>query len=74
MVLCASLSRMEDFVEIRLWDEERMLSEAFLPFECGLPSYDTLNDVINVLEAELFKSCFTSWVEAKDGDSGRPRY
>ena len=41
----------------------------FLPFERGLPSHDTLNDVINALDPDLFKSCFTSWVETlRDGD------
>ena len=48
LVLCATLSGMEDFVEIRLWGEERMgFLRRFLPFERGLPSHDTLNDVIN---------------------------
>lgn len=70
LVLCATLSGMEDFVEIRLWGEERMdFLRRFLPFERGLPSHDTLNDVINALDPDLFKSCFTSWVEAlRDGD------
>lgn len=70
LVLCATLSGMEDFVEIRLWGEERMdFLRRFLPFERGLPSHDTLNDVINALDPDLFKSCFTSWVETlRDGD------
>jgi hypothetical protein len=61
LVLCATLSGMEDFVEIRLWGDERLgFLRRFLPFERGLPSHDTLNDVIN----DLFKACFASWVEA----------
>lgn len=41
----------------------------FLAFERGLPSHDTLNDVINALDADLFKACFTAWVEAlRDND------
>jgi predicted transposase YbfD/YdcC len=36
----------------------------FLPFERGLPSHDMLNDVISALDGELFKACFTRWVEA----------
>lgn len=70
LVLSATLSGMEDFVEIRLWGEERMdFLRRFLPYERGLPSHDTLNDVINGLDAELFKACFASWVEAlRDGD------
>ena len=56
LVLCATLSGMEDFVEIRLWGEQRLdFLRRFLPYERGLPSHDTLNDVINGLDAELFK-------------------
>ena len=36
----------------------------FLPYERGIPAHDTLNDVINGLDAELFKTCFANWVEA----------
>ena len=55
---------MEDFVEIRLWGEERMdFLRRFLPYERGLPSHDTVNDVINGLDADLFKACFASWVK-----------
>lgn len=70
LVLAATLSGMEDFVEIRLWGEERMdFLRRFLPYERGLPSHDTLNDVMNALDGDLFKACFASWVEAlKDGD------
>ena len=69
LVLCATMSGMEDFVEIRLWGRERMdFLRRFLPYKRGLPSHDTLNDVMNALDAELFKACFTAWVEAlRDG-------
>lgn len=64
LVLCATLSGMEDFVEIRLWGEQRLdFLRRFLPYERGLPSHDTLNDVINALDADLFKTCFLNWVE-----------
>src|SRR6202789_1467552 len=65
LVLCATLSGMEDFVEIRLWGQQRLdFLRRFLPYERGLPAHDTLNDVINGLDAELFKTCFANWVEA----------
>jgi predicted transposase YbfD/YdcC len=64
LVLCATLSGMEDFVEICLWGEERVdFLRRFLPYERGIPAHDTLNDVINGLDAELFKTCFSTWVE-----------
>ena len=56
---------MEDFVEIALWGEERLdFLRRFLPYEQGIPAHDTLNDVINALDPELFKTCFSAWVEA----------
>lgn len=65
LVLCATLSGMEDFVEIRLWGELRLeFLRRFLPYDRGVPAHDTLNDVINALDPELFKQCFTAWVES----------
>jgi predicted transposase YbfD/YdcC len=65
LVLCATLSGMEDFVEVRLWGNQRLeFLRRFLPYERGLPSHDTLNDVINALDGERFKTCFTSWVDS----------
>jgi predicted transposase YbfD/YdcC len=64
VVLCATLSGMEDFVEIKLWGEQRIdFLRRFLPYDRGLPSHDTLNDVMNALEPGMFKTCFTAWVE-----------
>ena len=34
-----------------------------LPFKAGVPSHDTLNDVINAVDGALFAQCFTAWVE-----------
>ncbi len=28
----------------------------------GIPSHDTLNDILNAIDAELFAACFTEWV------------
>ena len=70
LVLCGTLSGMEDFVEIRLWGKERLdFLRRFLAYENGIPSHDTLGDVINALDPELFKSCFLAWVEGlRDGE------
>lgn len=65
LVLCATLSGMEDFVEISLWGEQRLdFLRRFFPYERGIPAHDTLNDVINGLDPDLFKTCFANWVEA----------
>lgn len=70
LVLCATLCGMDDFVETKLWGEQRLpFLRRFLPYERGIPAHDTLNDVINGLDADLFKTCFAGWVEAlRDGD------
>jgi predicted transposase YbfD/YdcC len=64
VVLCGTLAGAEDFVEIRRWGQ---MHEAFLrgllPFEAGIPSHDTLNDVLNAVDGTLFAQCFTAWVE-----------
>ncbi len=64
LVLCATLTGMEDFVEIKLWGEQRIgFLRRFLSYDRGIPSHDTLNDVMNALDPGLFKACFTAWVE-----------
>jgi predicted transposase YbfD/YdcC len=64
LVLCATLAGAEDFVEARLWGVKNLdFLRRFLPFKDGLPSHDTLNDVINALDPALFKTCFVTWVE-----------
>jgi len=52
------------FVEARLWGVRNLaFLRRLLPFKDGLPSHDTLNDVINALDPALFKTCFGTWVE-----------
>ena len=64
LLLCATLAGADDFVEMALWGERHL---AFLrrlrPFVHGIPSHDTLGEVIRALDPELFKNCFASWVE-----------
>ena len=51
-------------VEINLWGRERLdFLRRFLPFEHGVPSHDTLNDIVNAMDGKVFQDCFTSWVE-----------
>ena len=50
IVLCATMAGAEDFVQIELWANRKLdFLRRFLPFEKGIPSHDTLNDVINAL-------------------------
>ena len=64
VVLCGTVAGAEDFVEIRRWGEmHQEFLRRLLPFNAGVPSHDTLNDVINAIDGGLFAQCFTAWVE-----------
>ncbi len=64
VVLCATLAGAEDFVEIRRWGQmHQEFLRRLLPFKAGVPSHNTLNDVINALDGALFAECFTASVE-----------
>lgn len=64
LVLCGTLAGAEDFVEIRRWGQMHQdFLRRLLPYEAGVPSHDTLNDVINALDGALFAQCFSAWVE-----------
>lgn len=63
IVLAGVMSGADDFVEISLWARRKLgWLRRFLPFEHGVPSHDTLNDVMNALPNDLFAECFTKWV------------
>jgi predicted transposase YbfD/YdcC len=64
VVLCGTIAGAENFVEIERWANRKVaFLRRLLPFERGVPSHDTLNDVMNALPATLFAECFTAWVE-----------
>ena len=64
LVLGATLAGAEDFVEVRLWGVKNLdFLRRFLPFNDGLPSHDTLNDVITALDPALFETCCVAWVD-----------
>src|SRR4051812_13566502 len=56
LVLWATLAGANDFVAVRLWGEQALpFLRRLLPYEDGLPSHDTLTDVMNALDPELFR-------------------
>lgn len=64
VVLCGTLAGAEDFVEIKRWGQmHQAFLRRLLPFKAGVPSHDTLNDVMNAIDGALFAQCFTAWVE-----------
>ena len=69
VVLCATLAGAEDFVEIGQWGDMKIdFLRRMLPFARGIPSHDTLNDVMNALPGDLFGQVFTAWVEGLRAD------
>lgn len=63
VVLCSTLSGCDDFVEMAAWGRQHLgFLRGFAPFAHGVPSHDTLNDVINALDADLFEECFAAWI------------
>jgi predicted transposase YbfD/YdcC len=70
LLLCATISGADDFVEITLWGEERLdFLRRFQLYEHGIPSHDTLCDVVAAIDPEMFKACFLAWVEGLRGDT-----
>src|SRR4051812_44850023 len=64
LLLCATLAGADDLAGIELWGGEHLaFLRRFLPYEHGVPSHDTLGAVLAVLDPELFRRCFTAWVE-----------
>lgn len=64
LVLCATVAGAEDFVEVARWGRSKIgFLRRFLPYARGIPSHDTLCDVISALDPSLFKEAFTAWVE-----------
>ena len=50
VILCGTMAGAEDFVEIERWANRKLdFLRRLLPFERGIPSHDTFNDVMNAL-------------------------
>src|SRR5271163_1654192 len=65
IVLCGTMAGAEDFADIERWARRKLdFLKRFAPLARGVPSHDTLNDVMNALPAKLFSECFTRWVES----------
>jgi predicted transposase YbfD/YdcC len=64
VVLCGTMAGAENVVEIERWGRRKLpFLRRLAPFARGIPSHDTLNDVLNALPARLFSECFVAWVE-----------
>lgn len=65
LVLAATASGADDFVEMAQWGEMQLdFLRRFYLYERGIPSHDTLNDVMNAMDHQLFESLFVDWVNS----------
>jgi predicted transposase YbfD/YdcC len=65
LLLGATLAGADDFIEMELWGNEQLaFLRRLLPYQHGIPSHDTLGEVVAALDPALFKGCFMSWVES----------
>ena len=65
IVLCAVLSGIEDWVGMEEFAEEKEAwLRGFLELPNGIPSHDTLSDVLGRIDPEAFQYAFLQWVQA----------
>jgi predicted transposase YbfD/YdcC len=68
LCLLAVLAGAESVVDIALFGcKKRELLRRFRPFKDGTPAHHHLGDILAVLDAEQFQSCFVAWVAALIG-------
>lgn len=62
--VCAVLSGFEEWDEVVDFGEEKLnWLRKYLPYEHGIPSHDTMNRVISLVDDRAFERCFIDWVE-----------
>ena len=65
IVLCAVLSGVEDWVGMEAFAEEKEAwLRGFLELPRGIPSHDTLSDVLGRIDPVAFRAAFTAWATA----------
>ena len=65
IVLCAVLSGVEDWVGMETFAQEREAwLRGFLELPNGMPSHDTLSDVLGRIDPMAFRAAFTAWATA----------
>lgn len=65
IALCAVLSEVEDWVGMEVFAQEKEAwLRRFLSLPNGIPSHDTLSDVMGRIDPDAFAKAFTQWVQA----------
>jgi hypothetical protein len=65
-VVCATIANCDDYDEIVDWSNANLaFLRGFSEFYHGIPDVDWLRSVMNRLDLDLFRACFSSWVAAR---------
>jgi len=65
IALAGCLAGADNMVEMAGWARLNLEAlRSIRPFARGVPSHDTLNDVINALDPGTFEECFEAWIGA----------
>jgi predicted transposase YbfD/YdcC len=65
VVVCGALAGPQNVVEIVQWARAKLTFwQRLMPLFRGVPSHDTLGDVLNALDASTFSECFVAWAES----------
>jgi hypothetical protein len=63
IVLAGCLAGADNMVETAGWARLNLEAlRSIRPFARGVPSHDTLNDVVNALDPGTFEECFEAWI------------
>src|SRR3954463_12503993 len=65
IALAGCLAGADNMVEMAGWARINLEAlRSIRPFARGVPSHDTLNDVVNALDPGTFEECFETWIGA----------
>lgn len=63
IILLGVIAKCDDLEEVESWAEEREdWLKTFLDLPNGIPSHDTLNRVVGLLDPRALQDCFSSWL------------
>ena len=74
LVVCGTIASGDDYEDIVDWGKAHLsFLRGFAEFHFGIPCADWLRCVMNRIDPELFRDCFTSWVAECWPDQLGPR-
>lgn len=62
LTVCSVISGFEEWEEVEDFGNEKIeWLRKYLPYANGIPSHDTINRVISILNQRVFEQCFMNW-------------